>query len=57
MLESIPSGRGNYLSNMGCIVWLLCALLLGGWFFFMMHYCLNLKYDDNDKPKQESKSK
>ncbi len=56
MLESIPSGRSGYLSNLGCIIWLICGLLLGGWVLFMMKYCLNSQQDDKDKYKQENKA-
>lgn len=57
MLESIPSGRSGYLSNLGCIIWLICGLLLGGWVLFMMKYCLNSQQEDKDKYKQENKAR
>jgi hypothetical protein len=48
MLDRIPSGRGNFLSNKGFLIWILCGLLLGGWCIFMMKYCYKWQKEDAD---------
>ncbi len=55
MLESASCGNSKYITNKGCIIWLVCGLLLGAWIVFMMKFCMDWQEEEKEKYKLEKK--